>query len=1078
VLDSLRLRYDPHIVDIGTPATTPPLESSTGLIERIWEAIQIRIWPKPDEPADAEARILLQPSPSPVRYGFNDYFWNPDLTERSYTAYPAYYKLYTERVLDAQRYPISLTPSPETSLPRYLTGALEEPVQQIDQEGAVQAAANGWLKANEQILAIEADRGLSSLRDRRVVRFGRPGRQRSIESELASVTYQQYHNDVPIFGGALTLVLVRNNPHISVTNALLPLPTDAAQQLLPPANMDKARTDAIQSAKRFLAADDEYRGIGAVALYFHLLKPWLDGERAEDSWGEEQMLLSKKILSALTGGEITRRLGAQIQQVMADGEALRARAGIGETIVSLRELRRRWRDASLPRWEDKAQIDIAPYRDSELIVLPFADSVYLAFRIFVTSPLGYDTWQLFIDAHTGDILGQAEPLAAHIRFFDTSAAIAAGQPPVDDAGRSVADLEPRLARFCPRVMQHGGNPQSLAQVAAVSANLETEAVSVAEHASRLYDYFVGECGVSDTDLQPRGDTGSPNHALPLTLVLGREDPALSIAFDPATAGLVFQSDTHPLGIRERNRRIVQPSLDPEIIYHELAHAFMWRLNPEPFELHQTSAPFSRALVEGSATYLARSFARHQAEQNAAIAGVALAAAAANDDSYLWAQGAYRKNFQEQGGQNAGWGTDWSIFRSQSIVSEDLLALPNFYPSSHTHGLDIYYVGMVWARALWEIRGVLGSVKTDSHLLATFPALVGWAINFEVAAENLLDSLRRDGDIPLADLQEIEAIFRRRNLATGGNVRGLAITTGAGSSLFAGGSFGLLRSRDGGATWQPVALPAPALANGRVTALAANGSQLFAAAAGRVFVFDGANWQVVANQPEKQLPLSLRHTGRCLWVGTTSAIWEFSQGVWTDHSHSPLARHSIVGVTGFSATDPGGVAQPGVALLGLKEEEDAFYAGENGPEWRSLGDVVQNGAIGRILCLVAAGDRIFAGTLHQGVWQQQIAHNGQRHTRGFWQPLAPAIVPSGSAVLSLSFHNGALFVGTTQGLFVFDPAQNPIWQPLPLDDGGHPVPDPIVMAIETSDNHLLVGTASNGVWTRPRNGGPWLRHMSM
>lgn len=138
-------------------------------------------------------------------------------------------------------------------------------------------------------------------------------------------------------------------------------------------------------------------------------------------------------------------------------------------------------------------------------------------------------------------------------------------------------------------------------------------------------------------------------------------------------------------------------------------------------------------------------------------------------------------------------------------------MPNLYPSDKTGGLDVYYVGMVWARALWDIRQILGRALTDSTLLSVYPALIGWAIDFETAAENLIDSFRRNPTVSAAQVRQVLEVFSNRNVISGRSVQAVAQTVDAAGAVtcYAGTPKELLRSGDGGVSWQSVALPAPA-----------------------------------------------------------------------------------------------------------------------------------------------------------------------------------------------------------------------------------------------------------------------------
>ena len=578
-------RYNPRIVALDRLLDVYPFRRTIEQpleLEAIQEILR-RLQPDEGDEPPVPVTVPVQSSPSPAYSGYNDAYRLPNLPDYYDKILPDYADAYNrQQILDVGRYPFQVKTLPETGLPRYVNGVLPEPPPPLESDAQVQEVTARWRDSNLSVITGSAAvDGPNQLEYLDVVRnypvYGEEGGQRGIEIQVAHARYQQYYNRLPVYGGGAVLTLTRDNQHLSVTNSFLPIPDELREALRPLTEEEEtaARPLARAVAHRVLMADEEFAGVGAASLAVHLLAPLLD--EPERVWGEGEDLLLRKLWSALRG--MAERAPEEQESGHFFGQMLPADLSVAESREWLRGLME-WREKlAIPAWDDEAQIVFAPYRGSDLVILPFDDSFYLTYRLRVHTGDEAETWQLFVDARNGVVRGDPEPLAAHaLSYIARSAELAAGAPPFQDPALTLGVVSQQAARFC-QFKVSGGAPMTLVQLVNQNPTRHDEAVNIGVHANRLYDYFVDACGVDTSKLQP----AAPSQ--PVTLLVGRVDPRLAIKFDPGTAAVIFQSDTGG-GIVEGNRRILQPSMDPEVIYHELVHALMWRLNGDPFEIQQ------------------------------------------------------------------------------------------------------------------------------------------------------------------------------------------------------------------------------------------------------------------------------------------------------------------------------------------------------------------------------------------------------------------------------------------------------------------------------------------------------------
>jgi hypothetical protein len=430
------------------------------------------------------------------------------------------------------------------------------------------------------------------------------------------------------------------------------------------------------------------------------------------------------------------------------------------------------------------RVALITYARKEQFIFPFRDRFWVAYRFETSSELGDEAWRVFVDAEEGQVLGTPERLTAQTNtnafFLETSAD--AGQPNLvlTTAAFSFDDLQTALTPYLEGLVNAAtGAALDLTAFQAPAVppppvvNIQLEAANIAYHTQRTLDYFVASCGADRERLKAYDYTydewqGAGPHRHKVT-VSGHVSPPMRLlehkpAGDTLAMGFVSAASVNPKRITFQTLPepppqmiggpvIHNPSLDPEVIQHELAHAIMWLLNPMPFSEQTASVPFTRALLEGYATYFARSLANRHPDDAAVNLHV------------LWGAAAYR--------EADGWGNTWGFDRSTQDVGADILTAPNVYPIDATGGLPMYELGMVWARGLWDVRQLLASALggqrgvelADRLALDGFYSCHGLISSFQVAAEGLLDSATRNHGLNLQLVQQMRTQFVTRGICT-------------------------------------------------------------------------------------------------------------------------------------------------------------------------------------------------------------------------------------------------------------------------------------------------------------------------
>lgn len=276
-----------------------------------------------------------------------------------------------------------------------------------------------------------------------------------------------------------------------------------------------------------------------------------------------------------------------------------------------------------------------------------------------------------------------------------------------------------------------------------------------------------------------------------------------------------------------------PALDCEVIYHEYTHALFHQLQHNLFD-GRLKMSFKDALNEGTAIYFGCSIseARHQSP------GVS------------WAEQAYR-------------GDCWKELLSITKPASWLKLGPNhdyltssstlpIYSATQSKTLETKYrVGVIWARALWDIREVLGAEWADPIIIQGL-RLIGPSGEIDAAAEAIIyaDQAYRAG-IPSHE-NALRLIFASRGILANTPVCALQpLQVGQKSYLVAAmesaSGSGCLVSEGSSGPWHPLGTGGPS----QVTALTAlrMGTQTRLWAAGE-FAFQSARAGAQASPTHK------------------------------------------------------------------------------------------------------------------------------------------------------------------------------------------------------------------------------------
>lgn len=1013
---------------------------------------------QPPVEVQVEGRVPVQEPPPPTVYGFATFFrHDPEIIAASRQALAEYRKEYQEPA-DQPSYPLRVHEARHTGLPALLNGFLDDgetPAGILEDPAGV---GRRWLFQDlraRAMFGIEPADAQARFRDAGTVQVGESTDRLWMTPSMPQtkmivhVRYQQWHQERwPVFGGQVVVHLATGDRRAAVTSSYFPL---AAGMAFPEPYLDPSEAEAL--AQQALAG---YRGgPKAVGLFWSLLRPWLEAEPGSTparEWRAWHSAVAEDLMRALAEFSQTHEHDlASLREIEALVEAGLPRTR-DELLAHLRAVWDQRQTYGLLEWD----VHAVPYEDSLLFILPFAGYYHLAYQVELLSPAGDEGWRVFVDARSGDILGWPESLLTHapeyyVKSKDVPADVRAR---LSDAELQTLDQEISSFMLLKRHADTGAAgvlslfPENLN----LPERLRREAVNVAFHAREMYRHFTASdrCGIDTAAWQLPG--------LEIAVGQGGTDLVMSFINDRTRYPklITFQTDDGNGLLAEGGKRVFTPSLDPELVYHEVAHGLMWLLNRAPFDNQQASVPFGRALIEGYANYLARSLADRVDSEGA------------DPDARLWARAAYRK----EGGN--GWGERWALVRTAWESGADHLPAPNLYPYEAITGLPVYDVGMVWARALWDIRKELGADTTDRLAVDAFNYVHGWVANFETAAEGLIDGALK-ANLPEAQIANVIDTFAKRGILAERGVQALAGVSSSGGNpmLLVGSDAGVKRYTGPNSPWEDWGLKG-------VVALTAEGSTVYAATETGVYQRDvpGNAWSQVGKWPETETPLCMVVSGGIIYVGTSHGVYRYAQNHWLpwNPADSPFEGIALkMTMASIKGTDNNQYQICFVANVTSMGNMAAVTPGAANPaSWPNLSTITPGARLTALAVRRDAQQRdtLYAGTLSHGIWQRQ----GVTYDVGFglnddssWEEIPGNTTMDGKAVLCLAIDNAGnrLLAGTTGGLFEqsFSGAS---WSRIT----GVPS-DAIVTCVLLAGNVLLVGTANQGVHVQ--DGGVWKQH---
>jgi hypothetical protein len=674
-----------------------------------------------------------------------------------------------------------------------------------------------------------------------------------------------------------------------------------------------------------------------------------------------------------------------------------------------------------------AYVALSPIYDSDLAIMPFDGAYRLISRVRVTLA-DQPPWFVDVDRHAAVVLGPPWQMIAEAPYYRTSAEAAASNPQGDTSTLSAADLSD-LSLF----LQNGAD-------LVASANIRERTVAVA--ALQAYQYLRVICRVAADQMN--------GQQLGLQVDISTKNGRSF--FDYESDKLIRLMDgpiPGPPEIREQGN-------DPEVVMHECIHALLWMIDPEPWDTPLTLAPFGRALQEGYAMYLSRSIG---------------AGSNPGEETQAWARAAYPTS------PTSNWQNRWVLPRTDHLPGADYLPMPNRYPAEKEYETanpyDVYDVGMVWARALWDLRRLLGPGQTDWLVVAAYPYLHGYIANFELAAEALLGvDLHVSNNLSLSN--GTQPVWAGRGIVAGQGVYGFAqASTG---ELLAAADIGILQSGDKGVTWT--------LQNGILGGGALTGVVAVAAAKGTTSCYAAA--QLPPN-PEAD-PMQTQWTPGIYECTTPGAAWQ-PLGNWaaTTGNATPLCLHVtssnlvLVGTSNGVYSCDTTTTTPSWARVGsttlLKNNFPAFDLVSIGANVYActfkrtqqinrastpglLGWGTTTGLFGgadvRATCLIESQGSPYVGTMRDGLSRLSLA-GSTMSTQRVYPPAGSPI----EAILALAAGGTDLFLATPGGVFrcTSTSGANLAFNPLAPALGS----DVKVLGLfVTTDSRLLVGTLAHGI----------------
>lgn len=875
---------------------------------------------------------------------------------------------------------------------------------------------------------VKADRFAEEFVATPIIKVG-ASRKSGDDSVMRHFGWRQIYRGLPVLGGSGRVHEVTGDRRICLTSSYFPV-EDA------PPNLE-ASIGAVECVWIALFCLLETGAVDPETVPATMLPRFFQERRWNEAADFLRFLEWQR--AGLGGGELSGRLWEALAEWHERGEGNDAAA---EALARVRDWLREHPDSM------EAGAEVVPIQGSELAIVPWAGQYVLARRVEVRLPRQFP-WYVDIDVNAGEVLGAPWQAVIGAPAYVTTSAEAAAEQATGDA----ANIDTgRLAAYVE--MWDGNQPVPMGPGVKLPSNLSDDtpdAATVVVHGQRLLVHLQDRCGAQ---------LPAPN---PKVRVFANSQESTGFSYGPGARIITFERDAGA-HIAVAGKTVFFPGRDPEVVMHEFAHAFLWLLNDDPWDTASNLTPFGRALQEGYAMYLSRSLADQDGD---------------NQDQH-WARGAYRP---QNASGTTNWGDRWRLDRSAKVVGADLLPAPNVYPAGEYSSeitLEDYDVGMVWARALWDLRTVVGPSMADRLAVRAYPYLHGWLTSFELAAEAFINA---DAQVSELDLTNgTQPLWAGRGIAAGQGVYGFAQAQNA--LLIAAGDAGILRSVDGGASW---ALEVNNLAGGGtltgVVAVAADDNHLYtiaelpppqAVGSDRQWNpgvywrdLDQANglWQEVPNWPNDITPLCLARAGAGqMLVGSNRGVYALVRDATNHHTltspqNTADAKFPALHLAVFAENNDLRVqaAAPNrlhESVLDSQGAPDSIWV----PSSNSLFD---GGEKTRIAAFAAQGTRLIAGV---------IPPSATLALRTLWE-LNPAWTNRtaiGNLVdppLALAVNANRLWVATATN--VFEQVGSGALVGL-----GLPITGAQILSLAATATHLLAGTLAHGIWRRPLAGGAW------
>lgn len=940
------------------------------------------------------------------------------------------------------RYPWRLLFHLGTGLPAFVRLRLHRPFSDDDQTALGEAANllggqfelsyRGWSGA---IFGQATEFGRSYTREGKIIHMVSAGNEADPNARRTSMrhfAWRQRFQGLPVIGGSVRLHEGVRDERVAITSSFFPI-TDQEPSPLDGAvwNESVLRLRAAQALmQHFVQYRTRSEQRRLLPIYFLTL---LAATGGGDLAILEKLLEQAAVTSELMRGEIDdilSRLRAGDLSVVEAVNLLREHVGIESGPVPV------------------------PIEGSDEAILPFDGAYHLIRRYAIAVPNDVrpekqdaffepntDVWYLDIDVHTGEALDGPWQAALGAPYFSSSQETLTGHA----LGEAADVLD---AAALAELNQIITNANLLTNAAATD---QTRTVAV--QALTVYRHLTQQCGADSARLQ-----GYAGNTPGLRVVSGGSTKFMwGSAYNPKR----IRFDTSPELSMSTGEVIYNQASDPEVIGHEFIHGFLWLLDQDPWDLPSTINPFASALHEGYAMYLSRSIA---------------AADTPGEQDKPWARGAYREKKLDN---NNNWLDRWALSRTGNTVGADLLPAPNIYPSGifnintsdPVEALRHYDVGMVWARALWDLRQVLGPAEADWLAVQAYPYLHGYISSFELAAEGLMEADRQQR--PLIDLTDATLpIWTGRGVCAG---QGIVAFAEANGTLIAGSDAGILEftgvwqlqtNNLNGQTLRGIVALAADTGNNRFyaaahlpTAATASAQRewtpgIFARAANGAWSSLG-NW---AADTQNATPLALFFLApNTLLVATARGVYQKpvdNAQAWQLLGFTKDMLYSLTGYQSGASSFVRGCGPNRMLQLQLGDPAAAWLP-ENNPRAGGLGSQ----ATERLIRLVTCNNRAFLGAL-----------SGFYEVESNWHT-AKITGPTG-AVLALAAHetaaNKVLYVAASNGVFSGAipgaPTAVPNLTPLPE------LKATVISLHVSAAGDLYAGTQSHGIWKL--EGGAW------